>query len=130
MIDLLFDALGPDSDSTLSGPYCLSLPSEVARTCKLADDQGAKGRASGLAFQRSLACEVVDHRRLGRDYFLLLSSVPRQNDGLRHVWLGKVQTIIVAPATCVRADQTSNSEHLAQLSCITALGIKMSHTIH
>ncbi|MEM8978912.1 MAG: LysR family transcriptional regulator [Pseudomonadota bacterium] len=115
IVDLLGEALGPEDQEELTGTCRISVPAEVASTCF--------GKAIGFLRQQHPKLNLkifaeddfVDHSRFARDYFLRVAAKLNKNEGLRTIWTGRANAILVANAELVPEKDAEDAKKIAQL---------------
>lgn len=122
IVDRLDEVIGPTAQNSLSGPCRLSIPTEVANTSLSEGLALLAMQHPGLEVSIFAEDELVDHSRFGRDYFLRFAPGAPQYEGLRTLWTGQTEAILVT--------SPSGGEDLSSMTGIFPTGSKAPHVFN
>ncbi|MEM9496401.1 MAG: LysR family transcriptional regulator [Pseudomonadota bacterium] len=118
IVDLMNEALGPDSSDELVQTCRVSVPTEVASTCFGSVIRHLTRHQPQLSLKIFAEDDFIDHSRFARDYFLRIAPTVAQDQELRTIWTGKANAILVASAALISADDAHSVARIAEVPAI------------
>lgn len=118
IVDLMYEALGPEDSGALDQTCRISIPTEVANTCFGSVVRHLVKHHPRLSLKIFAEDDFIDHSRFARDYFLRIAPSFSQDQELRTIWKGQAHAILVGSADLISEEAAKTVERIAELPAI------------